>query len=248
MGITYYGLCAGLGIIAAIMVGEFLIKYFSLSKDAFLLLLAYGGGGGLLGAKIFYLFVNIQRINWQGMSLDYFRILMQGGFVFYGGVFGGIVAAVLGGKIHQIKILPYMEAVAPCLFLGHAIGRVGCYLEGCCYGIPYNGPACVTYIKSAAAPTGIPLFPVQLLEAVMELILFLGLFWLVIKKGLRVENLIFYGLGYSILRFITEFFRYDEERGMLGIFSISQWISLICAVGFIFLLGQRMLKKCIFNK
>lgn len=249
MGITYYGLCVGLGIIAAVMVGELMLKRFTLSQDAFVLLLAYGGGGSLLGAKILYLLVNIHRINWRVMNMEYFKTIMQGGFVFYGGLIGGIIAAVLGAKIHHINVLPYMEAVSPCLFLGHAIGRIGCYLEGCCYGIPYNGPACVMYTESVAAPTGITLFPVQLLEAAIELFLFWVLLRFVLKKGLRVETPIFYGLGYSVLRFITEFFRFDyAERGMFGVFSISQWISLICITGLTILSGWLLMRQLNFNK
>ena len=114
------------------------------------------------------------------------------------------------------------------------VGRFGCFFAGCCYGKPTTLPWGITFTDPFAAanvgtPLGVHLHPTQLYEAGAEVLILLGLL-LTEKKGKRYPGRTFwlYILLYAVSRFIIEYFRGDE-RGTVGIFSTSQFISLVLA-------------------
>jgi phosphatidylglycerol:prolipoprotein diacylglycerol transferase len=113
-------------------------------------------------------------------------------------------------------------------------GRLGCFAAGCCYGKPTNVPWAVTFTNPAAAanvgtPLGIPLHPTQLYEAGAELLI-LGIVLAMEKRGRGFPGRTFWGYMflYAVSRFIIEFYRGDD-RGTVGMFSTSQFISIVLA-------------------
>jgi len=229
--IPSYGLMIVLGGLLANLIGALMLKKDGKSFDDFILLEAYCILGGGIGAKLLYLIVSYKEIEWSRFfEKEYFAGIMQGGFVFYGGLIGGIAAALLAGKMHKLDLGYYFTH---CIFLIpfiHGFGRVGCFMAGCCYGIPYDGPLAVVFPEGSFAIHGIKLFPVQLVEAVCLILISLIVFILTVKVKSRftVEA---YLILYSILRFFLEHYRYDEARGgFLGI-STSQWISIPLFIG-----------------
>lgn len=226
--ISLYGVMIAVGVLIAGFIGFRLTIRHGLSENWFFLFLAYALGGGLLGSKLLFLLINSGEIQWSRiLEPDYLVQVMEGGFVFYGGVIGGVLMLLLGNVIHRQPVLKYVEAVIPCLPIAHAFGRIGCHFASCCYGIPYEGPFHIVYHAPAFAPVEIPLFPVQLLEAALNLILAACLLLYVLRKGCTVNSIAIYGISYGILRFFLEYLRYDaEERGGFLIFSTSQWISI----------------------
>lgn len=142
-----------------------------------------------------------------------------------------------------METLDIFSVVLP---LGHAVGRVGCFFGGCCYGICYDGPFAVYYSDAAGlTPLHTPLLPIQLIEAVALLILFiiqLHLYGRKDKQGKLVQS---YLLSYALIRFILEFFRGDTARGKLFFLSTSQWISLLVlsALALYLLLNKQRQKK-----
>lgn len=241
--ISMYGIMTAVGILAGGCLGCFLVKRNSLSGDCFLMLGAYALGGGLFGAKLLYLLLNFGRIQWERMSESaYLMQLMQGGYVFYGGVLGGAVMLLIGGRIHHLPVLRYAEAAVPCLPAAHAFGRIGCFFASCCYGIPYDGWGSVVYHAPAFAPVEMPLFPVQLLEAFLNFLLAAALTGHVYRRGCTPDSICMYAAGYGVLRFFLEYLRYDvAERGSFLIFSTSQWIS-------IFFVLSAVVFHCVFTK
>lgn len=230
--ISMYGVMIAIGILIAGFIGYKLTIRHSLSENWFLLFLAYALGGGLIGSKLLFIIVNSNEIQWNRiLEPEYLMSVMQGGFVFYGGVIGGALMLLFGGLIHKQPVLKYVEAVIPCLPIAHAFGRIGCHFASCCYGIPYDGPFHVIYHAPAFAPVETPLFPVQLLEAVLNLILASMLILYVLKKGCTINSIFIYGISYGILRFFLEYLRYDAaQRGGFLMFSTSQWISIFIIV------------------
>ena len=107
----------------------------------------------------------------------------------------------------------------------HTIGRIGCFLVGCCYGIPYAGIGNITYTNSQFAPNNINLFPVQIVESICNLIIFIIL--TTNYKKFSNKTIELYLILYGITRFSLEFLRGDEIRGQILCMSTSQWISLI---------------------
>ena len=223
-----YGVMIALGVLVSGAAGAVLVRRHRLVFDNFLLLYAYCFLFGMAGAKLLYLCLNIKYIDWERLlELEYLNQLMQGGFVFYGGLAGGVLGLLLGAKLHKIRIKEYLLTVVPVIPMVHGFGRIGCYLAGCCYGVPYDGPFAVTYRNIPYSLCDVPLFPVQLAEAVCNLILAAVLFVFVWKKGKTIYTVFLYLGVYGTVRFILEFFLFDDaQRGIFWGLSTSQWISL----------------------
>lgn len=230
--VAYYGLLIAAGIAAAAVVGWLQVRRFGKCYDDFILLAAVGGLGGILGAKLLYILVSIEKIEWARLAdWDYLNAIMAGGFVFYGGLIGGMLGLFFCRKILHVDVWGYLQICIPCLPIAHGFGRLGCSLAGCCYGRPYDGWAAVVYRDSPFAPNCQPLFPVQALEAVLDFaiaaVLLLYIDWFRRKRALQ-----WYLILYAAARFALEFARYDSaERGMLAGLSTSQYISLGLLVG-----------------
>ena len=153
--------------------------------------------------------------------------MFKGGFVFYGGLIGGIIGVFLYAKQFKISFQSLILILIPVVPLIHAIGRIGCLLAGCCYGMEYHGFGAITFEHSSLAPNGVPLFPMQIVESINNVIIFLILL-VTYKKFLGTYKTVgLYLILYSIVRFILEFFRGDLIRGIYFSLSTSQWISII---------------------
>lgn len=229
--IASYGLLILVGFVAAIFLGIQLGKKRNLQKEDVLFAFFYGILGVVVGGKLLYLMVNIPNLivyrEFLFQNPEAFYGLLQGGFVFYGGLFGGVYGIYRYCKRYQISIEAMFYTVIPGVPLIHGIGRIGCFAAGCCYGIEYHGIGSVTFEHSIVAPNQIPLFPVQILESVLNIILFLFLLWQIKRGKDTLDLVLIYGFFYGLLRLILEFFRGDSERGIFFFFSTSQWISFI---------------------
>lgn len=164
---------------------------------------------------------------------NFFGGLMEvfGGSVFYGGLLGGIAAGLLyaRGRKNKMNLAQVTDIVAPAVPLFHMFGRIGCFLGGCCYGVESDFG--FVYENSLVeAANGVRRFPVQLVEAAFNLLLFLLLAWL-LKKGIaRGRLFLLYLLLYSAGRFVLEFWRGDAIRGFVFGVSTSQFISILLFV------------------
>lgn len=166
--------------------------------------------------------------------------LLQSGGDFYGGFIGALAATFIFFSAHkELPVWQVADLCAPAIALGQAIGRVGCFMAGCCYGRPSNLPWSVTFTNPAAAelvgtPLGIPLQPVQLYESLCCLLLFFYLLWVLRHKRFMGQAILTYALAYAVIRFFLEFARGDVDRGFVfgGLLSTSQLIAVIVvAVG-----------------
>lgn len=156
------------------------------------------------------------------MSRGDFSSLTGGGLVFYGGLIFGTIGGIVAARLSGENIERTAAILIPCVPLGHVFGRIGCYLAGCCYGRPYSGTFGLKTVQDGVICT---LFPIQLLESMLNIIIFLILI-LFLRKFSGYAILSSYLFMYSIVRFTLEFFRGDELRGSVLFLSTSQWISL----------------------
>lgn len=225
-----YGLMIILGMIISNLIALKIVKQNKLNVNHLILLEAYGLLGAGIGAKILYLITAYHKINWHKLSnLQYLNSLLQGGFVFFGGLIGALIFLILAEHLHHLNTKIYLQKLIFLLPFAHAFGRLGCYMAGCCYGIPYNGFCHVIFPNTSLAPANVPLFPIQLLEALCLLILSFAIWYL--STHFNYSSILIYLLAYPTLRFFLEFLRYDSERGYIYIFSTSQWISLFFILG-----------------
>ena len=198
----------------------------------------YAGIGGIAGAKLLSVATSWKIIAEYDLS---FLEVLQNGFVFYGGLIGGFLGLLLYCRIYHLPYADFLDVFAVRVPLGHAIGRVGCFLSGCCYGVPYDGFPSVVYTAAADpnTPLGVPLFAVQLVESACLLLLYLAL-ELLFHRSKKGTCAFVYLFAYAFIRFVLEFFRGDPIRGGAFGLSTSQIISLLlAAAGLIVLLVLR---------
>jgi len=184
--------------------------------------------GALIGARILFIITNINRMIENPSLIS--PIVFSGGLVFYGGVIGGLVSGYFYVRRYGLDPVKYMNLFIVALPLGHGCGRIGCYMAGCCHGKPTDSIFGVVFPFGESHPFhGVKIHPTQLYEAVFNFLLFLSLLFLFFKWKKRHKPYIFvalYLILYGSFRFINEFFRGDDIRGVI-ILSTSQWVSLI---------------------
>lgn len=224
--VTGYALFILLGIAVAASLAELIMRKHGLSGYDFILLGVYALVGGFVGSKLLYLLVSAHQIDWSRFfEPRVFGVYMRGGFVFYGGLLGALLALPLAAKLHKLDLDAYLDRLVFLIPLAHAFGRVGCYSAGCCYGVEYHGPFAVVFPEGTFAPAGVELFPTQLAEAALLLLLSGALYFLQRKYSGRLCLAWYAGL-YGVIRFLLEFMRGDAARGIFLGLATSQWISL----------------------
>lgn len=236
LGITLpmYGIMAIVGFAAALFAAVKLTMVYSLPKQDLLFGAVYMVIGIIIGAKIMYFITYIPGIikhfdvvaeyPWETIMLVF------SGYVFYGGLIGGAIGIVIYAKQYKLKVLQFADVIAPVIPLFHGFGRIGCFLGGCCYGMEYHGPLAVKFPYNELIPelNQTERFPVQLLEAGLNFILFGILYYYGFKKRKSGKTLGLYLLCYTVIRIVTECFRGDIVRGVSsGGISTSQIISLL---------------------
>lgn len=232
--IPMYGLMALIGFGVSLAVALTRAKRYGLSKMDLGFSSVYMIIGIIIGSKLMYFITYIPKlIKHFDLFLEHpWEVIMIvfGGFVFYGGLIGGALGIFLYAKQFKLSVLPFAEIIAPVIPLFHAFGRVGCFLGGCCYGKEYHGPFAVSFNYNPLVPelSEVERFPVQLLEAGLNFILFVILLLYSRKKRKWGQTLGIYILSYTVIRIVTEVFRGDMVRGVTGIgLSTSQIISLL---------------------
>lgn len=195
--------------------------------------------GSLIGGHLLYALTNLQFVPVLLAAKDPHEAiaalnLIFGGSVFYGGLLGAIAAGFAVIRIRKLNAEIYLDEMAPLVPLFHAVARVGCFLGGCCYGI-----ACPIGFTAHGNPlvpavNDVCRFPVQLLESLCNLILFIVLYRLLLcpKTAERLRGRFFYLYlaAYAVIRFSDEFLRGDEIRGFVLGLSTSQFISILVLI------------------
>lgn len=187
--------------------------------------------GACFGMHILYAITNIHNFGLLAQATDFLSFIeilgtLVGGSVFYGGLFGGMLAGWIYIKKTKMNISLACDCAAPAIALFHGFGRIGCFLGGCCYGVESEYGIVFTNSLSEEA-NGVPRVPVQLYEAAFEFALFFVL-WRFLAKGKFSGRLLnIYLFVYPVGRFILEFWRGDEYRGRLFGLSTSQLISIV---------------------
>lgn len=248
LSMPLYGPIIGFGFIIGCLIAIYRSPRYDFPREDCLYAMLFAIIGVVVGGKILYLITDIQRIIENATyffgTIEGFVSILGGGFVFYGGLFGGLLGAYIYCRMYKLSFYNFLQAAVPVVPLIHGIGRIGCFCAGCCYGIPWDPPVGMLFSASPAAPHDVYLFPVQLLEAGLNFILFavmMGIF----HKPRKIPAVGVYLIGYGIVRLICERFRYDEVRGFFFGLSTSQWISiLVIPAGILILwLAHRRSKK-----
>jgi len=230
--IPSFGLMMVLGILISTTIAGVLAKKKNLSIDDLIIIVTLCMSFALVGAKLVYIGVTF---SWHQLvhliQTGNSHVLLGSGLVFYGGLIGGLVGLYVCHKFFKIEVLSFETVIIPLVPLGHAIGRVGCFLAGCCRGRIYAGFFAVTYPETSLSQdlghSHHSYFPIQLLESFFNVAIFLILMVYVKRKPKPYRTLLLYIGLYSVVRFLLEFYRGDDVRGLYGFFSTSQWIAIV---------------------
>ena len=235
-----YGLCMALGFLFGWMAAVRLCRRTGQNADGLTSLLTWLMVSAVFGARTAYVLEH-----WSSEFADNpFAIIRvdQGGLMFYGGLIAAALVLLLYARIYRQHLFQITDVVLAVVPLGHAFGRLGCFMHGCCYGkltqscigvsFPKDSPAWWEQVSAApplltqAALRSLPVIPTQLIESAANVILFAVLFTLYPKRhAARGFITGCYLISYAVLRFIIEYLRGDP-RLAVGPFSISQTISL----------------------
>ena len=242
--IGVYTLCAAIGLLLLVIVYFLLGRRRCAGRWQLFSMLIFALAGLLIGAHLLFFIVGLPdwiaqyagKINTLAEFIDAFAYGASG-LVFYGGLLGAYGGILIFCRIYRFHPHPELNHATVVFPLFHCAGRIGCLLNGCCYGIEYHGPLAILYDASHIVAgksddlADFSRFPVQGLEALAELIIFVFLLILYIKTRDRYSIASIYLLIYAAIRFADEFLRGDAIRKIWGPFSTSQWISLAIIVG-----------------
>lgn len=215
-----YGLMIGLGVMAALLLGDYRAKKFGLNGDHIYGMTFSAVILGFVAARILFIITE-----WENFLANPMRYLSGAGFVVYGGIIGGALTIYGFCKLKKIDMLSYLDLMVPSVALAQGFGRVGCFLAGCCYGRETDSWCGVVFTNSDFAPNGVKLLPTQLFMAAGDLVIMAALLWYVKKRPMRGRTSMLYLILYSVGRFIIEFLR-NDDRGTVGMLSTSQFIAI----------------------
>jgi phosphatidylglycerol:prolipoprotein diacylglycerol transferase len=172
---------------------------------------------GILGARLLYVVMNIHHFIYDPLDII---MLHKGGLVYYGGFISALICGIVYTRIKNMPVLDTADLVIPFAVLGHAIGRIGCFLNGCCYGKPTDSALGMVFPGSH-----IRLWPTQIFSAVGLFFIFLILLFMQRRKRFNGEVFWLYLILYGVFRFSIEFLRGDLVPVFYGL-TVTQLISL----------------------
>lgn len=198
-----YGLMVAIGFAVSVFLIYRRAAKFNISQDKVIDLAILILVWGIIGARLLYVLLNLSF--YLTNPLDIIK-LSNGGLVWYGGFAAALLAVIVYLKKNGLNFWDITDLFAPYIALGQSFGRIGCFLNGCCYGI--SG------------------FPIQLIASASLFIIFLILLVMQDKRHFAGEVFLGYCILYSLKRFIIEFFRGDNPK-ILSVFTLSQVISVV---------------------
>jgi len=242
--ISGYAVMGLIGFAAAVLFLLIMCRRARFSFDDAIYIFVIAMIGVMIGAKILYLITALPEIvsDWTLITSDPFHYIgayFSGGMVFYGGLLGGLLAAAWAARYFHIDLPNHFDIFVPAIPLFAGFGRMGCLMEGCCYGKETDSVCHVVFQQSLFAPNNVPLIPTQLYEAIFDFALFVVLVFAGRKQKRIPRLLTVYLFSYASFRFLIEFFRGDLVRGVWFL-STSQWISVSILI---FLAVKRQMER-----
>ncbi|WP_027623604.1 prolipoprotein diacylglyceryl transferase [Clostridium lundense] len=233
-----YGTMIALGILSALLLLNYRVRNKNYNEDDIFNMSIIAIISGVIGGKLLYIITEIKDIISDPSILKN----VGNGFVIYGAIIGGAVAVYLFCKKKHWEPLKVFDTVIPTVSLAQGFGRIGCFFAGCCYGKATTLSIGVEFTNSPFVSSGVIRHPTQIYSAIFDFLLTFFLLWY--DKKERKSGRVFsaYVIIYSIGRIIVEFFR-DDPRGVVGVLSTSQFISLFTVIIGIIIFNLDKFKK-----
>ena len=207
--------------------------------------------GTIIGARTLYV-TSYWQEEFAGRPLTEIFMVWRGGLVFYGGLIGATLAGILYVRMKKLPLWKVADIIAPSIALGSFFGRLGCLMNGCCYGRICKLPWAIQFPNQSAAWKGqyrlglvgeyvnsLPVHPTQIYESLLSLCLYATLAWLFRRKKFDGEVFGAYLVGYALLRSFVELFRGDYPQHYLdGWVTPGQLVSMVILVAGVALLWR----------
>lgn len=229
--ISFYGSMLVLSFILNFVFCFYFFKDTKLSFYEKITILLFESWGFIIGGKIFTYLSNISAYE----KFDFLTL----GFSSLGAVIGGMLFLIIYSLIFRKSIKFIFNRTLITLPLMYSVGKVGCFVAGCCYGIKYDGFMSITYHHSLVAPNEVPLIPVQIIESIVFMLIFIYMFYRYKQKNINLCILI---ILCGMSKFILDFLR-ESHRGI--ILSVNQIVCLLFVIiALIFLLRDKKVRDC----
>ncbi len=221
LAVPSYLLCGVLGFCAALFLAFQRNKDNRIKWSAYYIFIVFAVIGMFLGGKVLFFITKLPEVIADFSLKKLILTFAKSGLVFYGGVLGALGLGRLSAGISKEDPQNLINLFVPPFVLFHAFGRVGCFMTGCCYGIECS------FGFSFSREPEITRFPVQLVESAGDLTILMVLLCAERRFRGKCSLVRLYLATYAAMRFVLEFFRGDEIRGIWWNLSTSQWASLV---------------------
>ncbi len=212
--VYWYGVLVGIGLLFGLWRSSRLAPRAGIPSEKVLDAAPWLIAGGILGGRALYVLSYWHEQFAQAPWTQVFAI-RNGGLVFYGGLIGATVFLLGYLWYRKIPFYKFADVLAPGLALGYGIGRLGCLMNGCCYGAISHLPWAVHFpFGHNTHPNGV--HPTQVYESLLNIGLYFGLAWLYPRRKFDGQVMALYLVCYPFLRFVVEFFRGDYQVRYLG--------------------------------
>lgn len=256
--INTYGVLLALAMLSGVLISAKMGQRDGVPRDRMYDLGLWMILGAIVGSKILLL---LTEPGYRENPLHLFSLdFLRSGGVFYGGLMGAVVASYIAVRRYGLSWWPVADAGACGIPLGQAIGRLGCFSAGCCWGKPTNAWYGLHFTEAGRDVTGVPivdasggplyLHPTQLYESGATLLIFLFLLWLHKRKRFSGQVILAYAILYAIVRFVIEIYRDDPRGDIAGLttltgLSSSQMLSILMGVTAVILYFVRKRKAAV---
>lgn len=220
--VHWYGILVAVGFLAGLWTASKRAVKDGLSAEAIGDLGPWIILGAILGARTLYVF-SYWREDFAGKPWYEVFMVQHGGLVFYGGLIGATLAVILYSLGKRLPLWKVGDALAPSIALGYVFGRIGCLMNGCCYGRPCDLPWAIRFpphkvdgVMEPHPSGGGPVHPTQIYDSLLNLGFYLFLAWLYRRKKFDGQVFATYLIGYALLRSFVEYFRGDYPVHYLG--------------------------------
>ncbi|HOC56913.1 MAG TPA: prolipoprotein diacylglyceryl transferase [Verrucomicrobiota bacterium] len=218
LSIHWYGVMVALGFLAGLWTASRRAPRTGIAAEQILDLGPWLIVGAILGARALYV-ISYWRESFAGQPLWEIFAIWQGGLVYYGGLIGASLACMLYARWKKLPLWRVADIMAPSVALGYVFGRIGCLLNGCCYGRACALPWAIQFPPgNPLNPPAYPVHPTEVYESLLNLVFYAALAWLYRRKKFDGQVFAVYLVGYALLRSLVELFRgdYPEHQHYLG--------------------------------
>ncbi|MBI4660192.1 MAG: prolipoprotein diacylglyceryl transferase [Verrucomicrobia bacterium] len=234
--IYWYGILAAAGFLIGFWIAGRRAPRDGLRSEAIVDLAPWLLGGAVVGARAWYV-AYFWDAEFAGKPFWEVFMIRRSGLVFYGGLIGASLATLLYARLKKLPLWKIADIMAPSIALGHALGRIGCLMTGCCYGHPTRLPWAIRFPAADHWTRGEPVHPTQIYEFALNMVLFAVLSWFYGRKRFDGQVFAVYLVAYAVVRAFVESFRGDYTK-----YYFNEWVTPgQIGSGVIFIIGLFLL-------